>query len=111
MSLTEEEMRQALFGPSTPAAPQPTALAVPSRSTASTRATPVANAKPRSRNKPLAPKLRVTLDVTRVFEGEVDVFVHDAATLSTFDAEQAATKAAKVAGYRYVEVVSVKAIE
>lgn len=55
--------------------------------------------------------LRVTLQATRVFEGEETTLVHDANTLSRFDAEQFARKAATKAGFRYLELISVVVIE
>jgi hypothetical protein len=98
----EEEMRRALFGPT--AVPIGNDLhkstAIPPG--AASRATPSKKAY----TKPLSPKLRVTLHVSKEFEGEITVFTHDASTLSTFDAEQRAREAAKKEKYRFFEVVS-----
>ncbi|MCS3470217.1 hypothetical protein M2401_003967 [Pseudomonas sp. JUb42] len=104
--LTEEEMRQALFGSSTPPAPKPPApepeiVIVPP-------AKPKAASKPRA--KPLSPKLRVTMNVTKEFEGALEVFVYDANTLSTLTAELDAKNEAKKKKYKYFEVVSIKPI-
>ncbi|MBC2693517.1 MULTISPECIES: hypothetical protein [Pseudomonas] len=101
---TEDEMRRALgltaahACPSTPQAPVP--------------ATKV-KSEPRvtgSKLKPRSPKLRVTLLVSKEFEGETVEFTHDADTLSQFDAEQEAKTLAKKEKYRFFEVVSIKAI-
>jgi len=46
-----------------------------------------------------------------VFEGEETMFVYDAKTLSTFDAEQEAKKAAAKEKFKYFEVLSVKRVE
>ncbi|MGV6953162.1 hypothetical protein [Pseudomonas chlororaphis] len=104
--LTEEEMRLALFGSSNQAAPQ-LHSAKPGPSAASKPQTSpkhqlVARAHP--------PKLRVTLHVTKEFEGDIVVFTYDANTLSTFVAEQEAKNEAKKKKYRYFDVVSIKPI-
>jgi hypothetical protein len=103
--LTEEEMRQALFGSSTPPAPQvpepEVEIVIPKAKT---------EAKPRPRAKPLSPKLRVTMNVTKEFEGALEVFVYDANTLSTLTAELDAKNEAKKKKYKYFEVVSIKPI-
>lgn len=106
--LTEEEMRQALFGnaevsaPTIPPAakePVPEIVIVPP-------AKPVVKKKAA---KAFTPRLKVTLRVGNVFEGETFEITHEAATLSTLLAEQEATKAARKK-YRYVEVISVKSM-
>jgi hypothetical protein len=100
---TEDEMRRALgltATHSSPSNPQATA--------------PAANEKPRaagSKPKRRSPKLRVTLLVSKEFEGETVEFTHDADTLSQFDAEQEAKTLAKKEKYRFFEVVSIKPIE
>ncbi|WP_277960709.1 hypothetical protein [Pseudomonas sp. RIT-To-2] len=101
--LTEEEMRQALFG-ATQAAVAVNARA-PVTSPASVTAPIKAPAK-RKASKPFTPRLRVVLEVSNEFEGKTYEFVHEADTLSTLLAQQDATKAARKK-YRYVEVVSV----
>lgn len=58
-------------------------------------AKPLPRPKPRTVAKPLSPKLRVVLHVTKEFEGDVEVFVYDANTLSTLVAEQEAKNEAK----------------
>ena len=100
---TEDEMRRALgltATHSSPSNPQATA--------------PAANETPRaagSKPKRRSPKLRVTLLVSKEFEGENVEFTHDADTLSQFDAEQEAKTLAKKEKYRFFEVVSIKPIE
>ncbi|MBT2374410.1 hypothetical protein [Pseudomonas fluorescens] len=103
--LSEEEMRQALFGSSN----QPILEAPPKQlepESLAKRPSP----KPRAVAKPLSPKLRVVLHVTREFEGDVEVFIYDANTLSTLVAEQEAKNEAKKKKFRYFDVVSVKPI-
>lgn len=106
-NLTEDEMRQALFGPSAPAAAPSVDQQVSVPKVPPTLTTPV---KPRTATKPLSPKLRVTLHVSKVFEGDIEVFAYDANTLSTFVAEQEAKSAAKKKGFKYFDVVSTKPI-
>lgn len=103
-TLSEEEMRRALFGSATQSsqqsiAPQPRPK-IPSA--------PPANA---SIKKRLSSRLRVTLHVTKVFEGPQEVFVHDANTLSTLVAEAEAKAAAKKQKFRYCELVSFKPVQ
>lgn len=106
--LTEEEMRRALFGAAEAPAPQhvhipdlmeaiPDVIIVP----------PAAVAKQRKVDKAFTPRLKVTLRVGNVFEGETQELVHEADTLSTLLAEQEAVKAARKK-FRYVDVVSVE---
>lgn len=99
--LTEEEMRRALFG-SSPASSHSAdttdeALGLPKR--------PPAASKPSSAAKS-AFKLRVTLNVTNVFEGAVEVVHFDTNTLSKLAAEIDAKKKYKKK-YKYIEVVSI----
>lgn len=49
--------------------------------------------------------------VAREFEGEEEVFVHDANTLSTLIAEVEAKTAAKKKKYRYFDVISVTPVQ
>src|SRR5476651_64386 len=106
-NLSEEEMRLALFGPSTPSETPP----LPVEPEAVIAPPPPPPPKPRpAGKKPLSPKLRVTLHVTKEFEGDVEVFVHDANTLSTFVAEQEAKAEAKKKKFKYFDVVSIKPI-
>ncbi len=104
--LSEEEMRQALFGFSS----QPLPESPPKRLESRALAKPQPSLKPRPIAKPLSPKLRVVLHVTKEFEGDVEVFIYDANTLSTLVAEQEAKNEARKKKFRYFEVVSVKPI-
>ncbi len=112
--LTEDDMRRALgLDVATPAAPEPVAAPTPAPVPKSAPA-PVevkAPPAPKPKTKRLSPALVVTLRVTREFEGEETLFVHEAKTLSTFDAEQEARKAASKEKYKYFEVVSIKRVE
>lgn len=105
IKLTEEEMRQALFGSAPGAAlvriapEQEDLLAVVVR--------PPASAAKGRASGGFTPRLRVTLRVGNDFEGETELIVHEADTLSTLQAKQEATKAARKK-FRYVELVSVK---
>lgn len=102
-TLTEEEMRQALLGGliNTPAEsgnrePRPVSMPhQPKRAVA---------------HKSLSPKLRVTLHVTKIYEGPVEIFVHTANTLSTLLAETEAKAAAKKKNFRYFELISVESV-
>jgi hypothetical protein len=102
MNDLEAEMRQALFGTgaSAPTSEKPV-LSVPTASPA----------KPRARTKAISSKLRVTVHVTKEFEGELEVFVYDASTLSTLSAEIEAKAAAKKKKFKYFDVVSIKAVD
>lgn len=106
--LTEEEMRRALFGNAEVSAPIITLIA--QESVADVVIVPPA--KPVAKKKAakaFTPRLRVTLRVGNVFEGETQEITHEADTLSTLLAEQEAVKAARKK-FRYVEVVSVKSM-
>jgi len=98
--LSEEEMRLALFGPSSPSTDPVPAFVPP----------PAPTPKPRRVAKALSPKLRVTLRATKQFGGDVEVLTYDANTLSTFTAEQEAKAEAKKKKFRYFELVSIKPI-
>lgn len=98
MNLSEDEMRQALFGSS------------PSTSETGNEAPAVNPAQAPVKSPPRkssSPRLRVTLKVTRVFEGEEEIFTYDADTLSRIMAEQEARNAAKKKRYLYFELVSI----
>jgi len=99
--LTEQEMRNAL-------GLEIKVEAAPEEPEQSPVLPPVAPQRPKKR---ASTGLRVTLRVTREFEGEESLFVHDANTLSRFDAEQLARKAATKEKYRFFELVSIGAIE
>ncbi|MHC8324174.1 hypothetical protein ACYZT4_26405 [Pseudomonas sp. GB2N2] len=103
--LSEEEMRHALFGSSnecdslTSNEPEPSVVSKQ-----------LPDSKPRNIAKSLSPKLRVTLHVTREFEGDAEVLIYDANTLSTLIAEQEAKAEAKKKKFKYFDLVSVKPI-
>jgi hypothetical protein len=104
---TEDDMRKALGLDVAPVPPSPSAQKIepsPARSS-ELESRPIPKPKRRS------PKLRVTLRVSKVFDGESELFVHDASTLSQFDAEQEAKTLAKKAKFRYFTLVSVKPAE
>jgi hypothetical protein len=106
--LTEEEMRQALFGNADVAAP----IIEPALQEAVPDIVIVAPAKPAARKKvtkAFTPRLRVHLRVGNEYEGETFEMTHDADTLSTLLAEQEAVRLARKR-FRYVEVVSVKSM-
>lgn len=107
--LTEEEMRRALFGTAEPDSQVPPVLvqeSVPEVVFTKPVAAPVAKKKVA---KAFTPRLKVTLRVGNVFEGETYELIHEADTLSSLLAEQEAVKAARKK-YKYVEVVSVKSM-
>lgn len=113
LELTEEEMRRALFGgactksPSSPAQAQVAPTERPEEKSLPTEPKAVL---PRKRSEPLSPKLRVTLHVTKEFEGENEVFVHEASTLSSLLAEQEAKKAAQKKRFKYFDLISIEPI-
>ncbi|MDU8605049.1 hypothetical protein [Pseudomonas syringae group sp. 247E2] len=94
MNLSEEEMRKALFG---------------SAGSVASAVTEAPAAKPAQR-KLSSPRLRVTLKVTKTFEGDEEIFTYDANTLSSLIAEQEAKSAAKKKWYKYFEVVSIVSV-
>ncbi|WP_339493101.1 MULTISPECIES: hypothetical protein [unclassified Pseudomonas] len=104
--LTEEEMRRALFGGAEHLAK---VSASPVQDTLSDIVIiePAKAAEKKKVAKAFTPRLRVTLRVGNEFEGKTHEMVHEADTLSTFLAEQEATRAARKK-FRFVEVVSVK---
>ncbi|MBH3370904.1 hypothetical protein I5R92_26795 [Pseudomonas carnis] len=106
--LTEDEMRQALFGDSeqltqdnAPSVQKPLPNIVDTQSTKAVDKKKVAKA--------FTPRLRVTLRVGNEFEGKTYEMIHEADTLSTLLAEQDATKVARKK-FRFVEVVSIKSM-
>lgn len=97
--LTEEEMRRALFGSTTPGPVEPEtpkAVAVPSTNI-------VKKKKPGA----LTSKLSVSMRVGNEFEGKTEIFVYVTSTLSTLQAELDAKKEARKK-FKYVELVSIK---
>lgn len=112
--LTEDDMRRALgLDVPSPAAPAPVEPELKPEPAPVPAPAPVPKAAPtpRPKAKRLSPALLVTLRVTKEFEGDETLFVHEAKTLSTFDAEQEARKAAAKEKYKYFEVVSIKRVE
>lgn len=107
IELSEEEMRKALFGASVDPVTPKTAPVVDTTS-------PPAAPSPATRTKKNTgyhtSKLRVTLHVSKVYDGEVEVFFHDSSSLSKLVAEQEAKAAAKKKKYKYLELVSVETI-
>jgi len=55
--------------------------------------------------------LRVTLRVTKIYEGPEEVFVYDANTLSSLVAEGEAKAAAKKKKFRYFQVISIEPVQ
>jgi hypothetical protein len=96
MSDLEEEMRRALFG----------SVGVPPL----TKPVPERPSPPKSKSKSLSPRIRVTLRVSKIFEGATELFIYEADTLSTLTAEIDAKAAARKKKFKYFEVVSVKTI-
>ncbi len=102
MDMTEDEMREALFGARgsalnsvAPLAP-PNVVEQPSNPAAKRKAT-----------KNFVPKLIVTLRVGNEFEGTTELFTHPADTLSRLQAELDAMKEARKK-YKYIDLVSVE---
>lgn len=97
-NLTEEEMRQALFGLSAPTISEQPKFSPK----------PLSHASPKPvQRKYSAPRLRVTLKVAKVYDGDEELFTYDANTLSSLVAEQEARSAAKKKRFKYFELVSV----
>jgi hypothetical protein len=103
--LTEDEMRRALFG--FPEAPAPIPELPPREQASAVAVVPPVDLKKPKPAKSFTPRMRVTLRVGNVFEGETQMLTHDADTLSSLQAELDATKAARKK-FKYAEVVSVK---
>lgn len=101
--MTEDEMRQALFGSGESPA-QPKASQVQSRDVVSV--SPAGSIKRKGTNR-FVPKLIVTLRVGNEFEGKTELLTFESDTLSTLQAELDAKKKARKK-FRYIEVVSVK---
>lgn len=105
IDLSEEEMRKALFGASTNSVlPKPAALAVETPRPTTPSSAPLS----RKTTGYHASKLRVTLHVSKEYEGDNDVFIHDSSSLSKLIAEQEAKAAARKKKYKYLEVVSIE---
>lgn len=106
--LSEEEMREALFGPSD-ATPTPLASEEPPIDPVPVAPEPPPLAKPAKVARSTGRKLRVTLEVSNEYEGETFVVHYDASTLSQIVAEMDAKKSFKKK-YKYITVVSVAPI-
>lgn len=103
---TEDEMRRAL-GLDTP-----TPAVTPQPEPELPKTAPLQPvAAPRVPVKRRGPMLRVTLLVSKEYDGEETRFVHDAKTLSRFDAEQDAKKALAKAGFKYFVVESIVTVD
>lgn len=94
-------MRLALFGPADNANKTPPAT--PKSTIVMSKTLPTRRPKARGHSS----KLRVTLHVSKEFEGDVEVFSYDANTLSTIVAEQEAKSEAKKKKFKYFDVISI----
>lgn len=94
IDLSEEEIRHALFGDSARAVNGAPEVIPPKHSNKSSDR--------------ISSKIRVTMHVTNVFEGEYEVVVYNSTNLSALVAEMEAKKTYKK--YRYVTVVSVERV-
>lgn len=92
--LSEDDMRHALFGDSARAASGAADL-LPQRHS-------------NKLSDRVSSKIRVTMHVTNVFEGDYELVVYDSTNLSALIAEMEAKK--KYKKYRYVTVVSVERV-
>ncbi|GFZ69117.1 hypothetical protein PSE10B_56390 [Pseudomonas amygdali pv. eriobotryae] len=101
--MTEEEMRQALFG----SVESTVRLAAPHAQQNGVNNQSAKAASKRKMDKNFVPKLVVTLRVGSEYEGTTELITHEADTLSHLQAEVDAMKIARKK-YRYVELVSVK---
>ncbi|MDD1017032.1 hypothetical protein [Pseudomonas rubra] len=101
--LSEQEMRAALFGTAINSVGKPDRLPE-----SKSQLSPFPQA---PSSKPLVSRLRVTLHVTKVYEGAQELFVHDVNTLSSLVAEAEAKAAAKKKKFRYFELVSIKPVQ
>jgi len=99
--LTEEEMRRALFGP---ASPGPIKTETPKA-----EVIPPTNLEKKKKPGTLTSKLTVNLRVGNEFEGKTEIFVYEAKTLSTLQAELDAKKEARKK-FKYVELVPIKSV-
>ncbi|MHC8326535.1 hypothetical protein [Pseudomonas sp. LB1P83] len=104
-ALSEGEMHLALFGSLTEPDPQ----SAP-KSPHPILPTSQPSLRTQFGTKRFSPKLRVTLRVSKDFEGDVELLVYEA-PLSTFVAEQEVKNDAKKKKFRYIEVVSVVLVQ
>ncbi|WP_057427675.1 hypothetical protein [Pseudomonas syringae] len=101
--MTEEEMRQALFG-----SRGATGLsAIPQAQSHVVTKKPEQSVAKRKTAKNFVPKLIVTLRVGNEYEGKTELITHEADTLSHLQAEIDALKIARK-NYSYIELVSVR---
>lgn len=108
LELTEEDMRRALFGADEPVAQDITPpVQKPRADIVITQSAKVAEKKKIA--KAFTPRLKVTLRVGNEFEGKTHEMIHEADTLSTFLAEQEATRVVRKK-FRFVEVVSIESM-
>ena len=109
---TEDDMRRAL-GLDLPAAPvQPEVEPAPAKTIpAPKKAAAPAKAPSPVPKKRSGPVLRVTMRVTKVFDGDESLLVHDSKDLSRFNAEQEAKKALAKAGFKYFELESIVSVD
>ena len=107
---TEDEMRRALGldTPATPVAPPVVVKPEPVPGKPALLSPKTPTKEPVKRRGPM---LRVTLQVSKEYDGEETRFVHDAKTLSRFDAEQEAKKALAKAGFKYFVVESIVQVD
>lgn len=107
--LTEEEMRQALFGDAEVSSQVRTSGLQVDRS--GFGIVPSAKVVTKKRmSKALNTRLRVILQVGDEFEGETSEIIHEADTLSTLLAEQEAIRIARKK-FRYVAVISINSVQ
>jgi hypothetical protein len=100
--VTEDEMRKALGLDTYVLSSAPPTQVI--HFSAPTRETPIRCKRP-------SPILRVVLRANKEFEGEETLFTYDAKTLSTFEAELQAKRAAEMEKFKYFELVSIKSTE
>ncbi|WP_236166329.1 hypothetical protein [Pseudomonas juntendi] len=93
--LSEEEMRRALFGDR--------------NDSSDTTACRPAKAKSSKHSSSISSKIRVTLNVSNIYEGKVEVVTFDSSSLSRLVAEMDAKKQFQKK-YRFVDVVSVERV-
>ncbi|WP_434704881.1 hypothetical protein J3P85_03155 [Pseudomonas sp. Z1-12] len=102
-NLTEQEMREALFGT------EPKNLAsIEDKPCITSDQQHVSNA--RRASNPCSPKLKVTLRVMSEFEGNAELLVYEASTLSRIVAEQEAKAEAKKRKFKYFELKKIESV-
>ncbi|AVB12392.1 MULTISPECIES: hypothetical protein [Pseudomonas syringae group] len=106
--LTEEEMRQALFGSALDVGQAHVAQDLDQVSAAAFKTGAIVPKRSSSRRP--VPLLEVILRLGNEFEGETRLLIHEAHTLSTLQAELDAKKTAR-RKYKYVELVSIRPVD